>query len=125
MVEDVARSRAALLTLRLVLASASDRESSEAPVQGLAGEPLEECATPHGVVFVFPELVCGVLERGGDGRADQVWTERCVGELVDARLYDRAGRLVFRAWWSAEVTVPAEIARRILRLQPVGVPALN
>jgi hypothetical protein len=112
---------AALLKLRLVLALVADREGIELEL----GEPLETRSLPDGVAFVFPKLTCGVLERGGDGRRDFVWTEHFEGELVDGRLYDVAGRLLFRLCTHRDVATPRNLAGRLARLHFAGDSSAN
>jgi hypothetical protein len=108
----------ALLTARLVLAFALEREAGRVLADPVRVEPTAEGG---GWIFAFPGGVAvGVIDVDGDERRALVWCARVTRGAIASRLYSRAGRLLREG-----TRFSPEVVRLDRALRPPPFPELN
>lgn len=122
--EGLVRSRAeALLTVRLVLATALEREGQSLADTVLAYEPLRAEPTEQGWIFAYRDSAYGLI-AGEDERRDYVFEATFRGSVRASRLLDRAGRVLARETVDRSVDRRA-LAGQLTALWPPSSPELN
>lgn len=111
-----------LLTVRLVMSRVAEQDGERRP--DLDGDPGRVATVADGVLFAYPDVAYGIVERAGDGRVDLVYETRVLNGRFRSRLYTRTGRLVLDETVDPRVA-SARISERVFGRPPTGEPSWN